>query len=338
LEQEKRDEENAEMYFKKQDQYAKQTRPKQVHEDANPMAELMEMMKSHQSMMMDKLATNQVGLMATLQVTVQREIAPLAVSVNALQTAQVKNDQRFAALEAAITSMHESKDSPSAREGHSVPSAQASANSVGSVAQQTDVPPQHRYREPLPRREGVGVPVPWMLRKHTILGILGWDVEPQLLLERAKEVISSARIATDSITYMQPTYARGTGSSVDIYFISGEALQQARMKIRDAQKLYHKEARKFAFLDIKKTRHEFRPARLVHRAAECITDVVLQHAGPAADVTMIRKDLRGKFLFYHEMRIGVSIISTWRRTATARAIPILTADVLQFGLDWVNDE
>lgn len=109
------------------------------------------------------------------------------------------------------------------------------------------------------------------LRTMARMGNLGWDTPDTQLIERARTVLQTARVEESAYTELVPATGRaGTGSSVQIAFVSAERLQRARMAVRAAGVSFGGGRR--AWLDVQKTRDELRPARAVHRIAECLEE------------------------------------------------------------------
>lgn len=94
-----------------------------------------------------------------------------------------------------------------------------------------------------------------------------------LLLERGKHVLSAAGVDMADVKAIAPVTARaGTGSSVQVAFISVAALERARVQVRAAAVVLEGQSRE-AWVDHQRSMQESRLVRAVHRLAEYLGDV-----------------------------------------------------------------
>jgi hypothetical protein len=157
-------------------------------------------------------------------------------------------------------------------------------------------------------------------------------------------VIQSANIA-HLVKSMKPTLTNTPGSSMDITFISAEALAEARTKIDNIKLTVRVEpldgtnqaSIRPAWLSVVKTREELGPNRLVRRAAQFHSDMEAEHyPGIEKQVT---PDVKGKFVSLLGIgRVGGSIAGIWRWHPALVKCARYPPDVLQLGIDCVNDE
>lgn len=95
------------------------------------------------------------------------------------------------------------------------------------------------------------------------LGNLGWDTEETELSRRSAEVLDAAQIPKENVAWTSPLTGRGgTGSAVQVKFVTPAKLQLAKARIRDLKKSY--EESRYVWLDIQKSREQLRPARMIH--------------------------------------------------------------------------
>lgn len=126
--------------------------------------------------------------------------------------------------------------------------------------------------------------VPWERRQLAILGSLGWDESLAELVRRAQECLQEAAVPRKSWSQMAPIApANGRGSSVEIWFVVPESLQEARLAMRALGKSYI--AGRTVWLDARRDRAESAPVRATHRLAEALQE------GGAQNVT---KDVSGR--------------------------------------------
>ena len=104
-------------------------------------------------------------------------------------------------------------------------------------------------------------------------GNLGWDTESTVLLQRAKQALETAGIQNEAWDNLVAAVGRSDrGSACEVVFRDAGALATARMQMRARPTTFSPPDRP-VWLDAKKTRQELRPARQVHRAAECLKDL-----------------------------------------------------------------
>ena len=79
--------------------------------------------------------------------------------------------------------------------------------------------------------------VPYELSTVATLGGLGWDSPPDLLVGRAKEVLTAAGVSNEHWTSMSAP--RKEGSTVELLFLDPCWLSAARMRVKALQKTFH---------------------------------------------------------------------------------------------------
>lgn len=138
--------------------------------------------------------------------------------------------------------------------------------------------------------------VPYEQWQLAILGCLGWDTPPEELLHNATEALQRAGVPQASYSHIAPLVpAQGRGSGAEIFFLSPQALQQARVAIRSARVSYV--PGKYVWLDAKKERSETAPARMIHRLHEAVAEAMLARAAVRGQqVPRVDKDVRGRSL------------------------------------------
>jgi len=83
------------------------------------------------------------------------------------------------------------------------------------------------------------VAVPHELRTIAVIGNLGWDTSGTDLMQRAKEVLSDAGIAPDSVSNLcAVTYKGDKGSSAQLCFKQPSQLQHANLAVRALNRSY----------------------------------------------------------------------------------------------------
>lgn len=168
--------------------------------------------------------------------------------------------------------------------------------------------------------------VPWERRQNAILGSLGWDEHPAELVRRAQEVLSEAAVSRKTWTHMAPIApASGRGSSVEIWFVAPEALQEGRIAVRALAKTYM--AGKQVWLDVRRDKAESAPVRATYRLAEA-----LQESG----FTGVSKDVSGRsvkvdgtrYSYIAQGRVRWTPIALAKMTAEAREAAAAYAEAL----------
>jgi hypothetical protein len=173
-----------------------------------------------------------------------------------------------------------------------------------------------RAESPLPRRDAMAQRTQTAVRTEAITGNLGWDLEPEVLAQRAELLLQLAR------------------SSADLTFHNGDQLQAARLKARALQHAFSvaPEKQRICFLAVKKTREELWPSHLACRAFDFGADMEWRKYGEKG--IELRKDRRGKFLYRGNKGVGASIGGMWRVLLEDRAHRD-EAD-LNLGLNWIG--
>jgi hypothetical protein len=154
---------------------------------------------------------------------------------------------------------------------------------------------KHTRALPMPRKELKNEATPYHQRTLAIMGALGWNVEPNELVLRAKKVLATCAVEFASIVSLVPSYRSGPGSSVDLEFATADGLQKAKRLIRKAAiPVIPSQPHKTVWLDVRKTRDETKPSRLLHRAADYMWEMEhrLQRANPEHVIPSIDKDVQ----------------------------------------------
>jgi len=145
--------------------------------------------------------------------------------------------------------------------------------------------------------------IPYEMRVVARIGNLGWDSDQATIMKRAKEVLSKAGIAPADYTGLSPT--RREGSLAELCFSNPMLLTQAKFAIRDLNKSYREG--KTVWLDVKKDREELRPARIVHR----ISDLISEAESGREDKLPVDKVLNGKYVKVGDDKAGYCAKGLW---------------------------
>jgi hypothetical protein len=146
------------------------------------------------------------------------------------------------------------------------------------------------------------------------------------------------------IKCMKPTLQNSPGSSMDVTFLSADALSESRGKIEALRMIVRTEPFEGegtspirpAWLSVRKTRDELRPNRLVKRATQFMDMEAEHHPGTEKKVT---PELKGKFVSLEGLgKVGGSLAGIWRWHPALYRAGRYPPDILQMGIDWVNDE
>ena len=167
---------------------------------------------------------------------------------------------------------------------------------------------------------------PKELRVIARIGNLGWDNDGTTVEQRARTVLTESAESWKNLAAVNPK----KGSSVDLMFMSADQLQESRLAVRALKKTYSNDRK--VWLDVKNTDAENRPARLMHRAHDCLTDI----ESSRSDKKVIKKDPSGKFLSIDDKRIGFSLRGRWRWTQHASAR--YTAEELELAKAYAEDQ
>lgn len=123
------------------------------------------------------------------------------------------------------------------------------------------------------------------------MGNLGWDTPAADLKARADEIVQLLGMTEKLEGEFQPVVGRdGTGSCAEAFFRRAEDVELYKIKLRAQGKSFM--AGRQVWLDHKKTREQLRPARTIHRGAECLED--LERSRP--DGSVVYKDLARRTL------------------------------------------
>ena len=126
---------------------------------------------------------------------------------------------------------------------------------------------------------------PWETN-WAVIGNLGWDLSAPQLLERARQILSEARV--DSAKYDLLSAMKTPGSACSLRFESPEVLQDVRKKVYHLEKAFRQDG-KCVWLDRQKSSSELRPGRQLNRAHGLVEEF-LTGKGSTAQAT---KDHRG---------------------------------------------
>jgi hypothetical protein len=270
------DEEAADAYFRRQEEFARRHLKGRYSPEAapspsaDPMQHISDMMQRQNDEVLERLGTNQAGLMAKIPATVRGEMAPMNATLMQVQQAQSASDKRIEALEAAITTLQEASASTSVRRqaaGASPGTAAASSRAAGPSTAAPPTIPQHdpwfqyaarqwrtvptaalaaaavaapiQHQGPLQAVVRYSMPlprrdatVPFHLRRERFLGNLGRDTDNETFTQRAREVLAKADVPTHNIETITPAYSDGSGSTVDVLFKEAGVLTAAKDSIR----------------------------------------------------------------------------------------------------------
>ena len=171
--------------------------------------------------------------------------------------------------------------------------------------------------------------VPHGLKRHAVIGNLGWDAERDVVEERAVQILTQAGVTPDSYTNLSAT--RDKGSMVELWFNDPQELQRTRLTIRTLRKKFAG-ADKSAWLDVKKTREQLKPQRMFHRIAQFLEDIEPRKPEPSA----ITKDLSAKSVKRANVIMGYVFFGRWRWTTDGENA--YDVECRQHAEHWANQE
>ena len=155
---------------------------------------------------------------------------------------------------------------------------------------------------------------PYELRTHAVMGGLGWDETAERLMAVAQTTLTKAGVDTATFSAVTAIVSRNNeGSTAQLVFRTAGELAAAKLLVRAAQCRGWND--KNIWLDAKKSRTEMKPARLVHRIAQVLTD--FEEA--RADKQPIEKNMVGKNVRNASGQLGWSRAGVWIWTAIAKA-------------------
>lgn len=149
--------------------------------------------------------------------------------------------------------------------------------------------------------------IPHELRCHAVIGGLGYDTPAETLIERAKQLLTEARIPAESY-YDIKAMREGPGSMCEMYFKEAGMLTKAKWAVSTLKKCVH--GNKPAWLDAKKTKQELRPARMVHRACE----VLQSYEDSKIHKAVLSKNMIDKKVLRNGVAVGASRYGKWMWT------------------------
>jgi hypothetical protein len=129
--------------------------------------------------------------------------------------------------------------------------------------------------------------IPPQQRVYARIDSLGFDTDGETLLVRAKEMLQKCDVKPDEYSCL--AVVRDPGSLVSVTFNEASRLQEVRRKMQVLQHEYQG-IRGAVWLDVEQSKAERKPARIIHRAAEMLTDV----EGGRQDKHEVQKIMNGK--------------------------------------------
>lgn len=130
------------------------------------------------------------------------------------------------------------------------------------------------------------------------IGGIGWDSRAVVLREPGKTVLPRAGVDPADASAMAPVTSRsGTGSSVQVAFVTVAALERARAQVRAAAVVFEGQPRE-AWLDHQRSLQESTLVRAVHRLAEYLGDA---KEGPRL---VVAKNLAAKVIRHGPRRVA----------------------------------
>ena len=215
-------------------------------------------------------------------------------AIHAIQQVQTDIKERLTVLEALPAA---SQSDPTLQA--EIQDLRAKVEAVSTPCQANALPHSGQGRSP------VNDYVPHELRKHAVIGNLGWDDDEGTIEARAKELLQAAGVPDSDYTNLYAVRAKG--SMVELWFNDPDLLQKARLTIRRLGRSFPG-ARKSAWLDVKKTREQLKPNRMVHRIATFLEDVERNKDQPAT----ITKDMKDKAVNRNNIQSGKVVFGKWR--------------------------
>lgn len=123
-------------------------------------------------------------------------------------------------------------------------------------------------------------------KRYVRMGNLGWDTPEDILKQHCDEVVEMLGIRDKLEVDFQPVVGRnGTGSCAEGFVRNSDDVEPYKIRLRGLRKAF--EEGRPVWIDHKKTREQLRPARTIHRGAECLED--LERSRP--DAAKVVKDL-----------------------------------------------
>jgi len=141
------------------------------------------------------------------------------------------------------------------------------------------------------------------------IGNLGWDEKKEVIVKRAKEILMKAGVGQDD--YIGVSATRKEGSQAELCFNSPILLQKAKFSVRALEFCFTND--KPVWLDVRKDFEELRPARIVHR----ITDLITEAESGRSDKLPVEKFLNGKYVKVGTDRAGYTCKGSWVWTSFA---------------------
>jgi hypothetical protein len=135
-------------------------------------------------------------------VQMKGQVGSIAIAITTLQNDAGMQNQRFVAMDAAITNLQQDSST-----GQAAPAAAAAPSDLCTASRPRERTEQHNYTSPKPMRSIAAEAVPFSMRREALFGNLGWDTDSAMLLERAKEVLTDIG-CLDLVESMKATFTR----------------------------------------------------------------------------------------------------------------------------------
>ena len=180
----------------------------------------------------------------------------------------------------------------------------AEAVFTGRLSQVEEVASQSRSHGLPPGLPSAPAPafqeLPYESRTTAILGGLGWDNKGSELLAEANRILLLAGVEASTYEGLSAMANRADeGSAAALIFRSPAELQKAKLLVRAANATGLQG--KLVWLDARKTRLEMKPARVIHRAAQMLSD--FESNRTQGEELLVNKNMAAKFLFNSRGRI-----------------------------------
>ena len=164
---------------------------------------------------------------------------------------------------------------------------------------------------------------------HAVLGCLGFDDNEQTVVTRAKELLGSVGMHEDT-DWQHMAAMREKGSMAECFFTCPLKLAMAKTAIRVKKTSWVQG--KQAWLDVKKTKEQRKPATTVHRMHRILTEFE-ETKTPKGVIT---KDLRLKVIRRNGVDIGKIEFGRWRWMP--EAMTTYSADERNHATEWATSD
>ena len=245
-----------------------------------------------------------------------------------------QQSERIAALEQKTAAISDISSKPTELEDRmrALELRPASSSDPAVATQLADLKRQFEER-PTQQQASTAAPaqdVPYHLRTHAVMANLGFDSDSRTVEGRAREVLSAAGFVEDQ-HFRQLSAMKEKGSMVELFFDTPTDLTRAKVAIRMQKKKFGSN-NNTVWCDAKKTRTELRPARIVHRIHECLSD--LEKSKPSE--VLILKDMPSKSVTRAGHLLGKIVWGKWRWMPEAHEA--FSEEQLQLALGWAQQE